>query len=491
MADGSESRTRILVVDDSKLMRKAALKMLGDEFDIVTADDGLQAWLVLEEDRGIQVVFTDLNMPNSDGYDLLKKVRGSEDGELASLPVIVVTGAENDEAARMSALDLGATDFITKPFTSSDLVARARAHAAHRKETKALQAQSTFDPLTGLANRPGFMQRLQQDLAYARRHHQALSIVRLEIDDFRRMFLNYGREVAESVVRQVAERLHARIRKEDTAARIGLGSFALSLPGGQAVGIAGMISRLRAELIEHAPTDEAGLVIAITLSASVLGATPEMADAEAAFEACDALLQQALQAAMTAPGEVGAIVGVEAHAEIERISNERAEAARIEAERIESERRAVEERADAERRAAARNEAERAAALQVEADRAAAAQAEAARVAAERAAEEQAEAERRAADRAEAARIAAAAEAARVAAARSAAPAAPTQSPAERAAALAALRVDPLLDELAGGNPRPLQEQLPKVIGRLLPLFRLLGPNQRAQLINFLQKLGR
>src|SRR5690606_36449027 len=104
-----------------------------------------------------------------------------------------------------------------------------------------------------------------------------------------------------------------------------------------------------------------------------------------------------------------------------------------------------------------------------------------------RAALEAAEEARIAAEREACAEVARRAEAARVAAARSAAPQA---SAADRAKALQALRIDPLLDELVGGNPRPLQEQLPKAIGRLLPLFRLLGPNQRAQLINFLQKLG-
>ncbi|HLU13419.1 MAG TPA: response regulator, partial [Arenimonas sp.] len=63
MSGQAGARARILVVDDSKLMRKAAMKMLGDEFDIVTGDDGLDAWAKLEADPAIQAVFTDLNMP--------------------------------------------------------------------------------------------------------------------------------------------------------------------------------------------------------------------------------------------------------------------------------------------------------------------------------------------------------------------------------------------------------------------------------------------
>ena len=199
MGEG-ESRARLLVVDDSKLMRKAATKMLGDEFDIVLAEDGQQAWIQLESDPTIQVLFTDLNMPVCDGYELLARVRGSGDADVQTMPVIVMTGAENDEDARMRALQAGATDFITKPFTTTDLLARARAHVSHRKKTQQLEAQTTLDALTGLANRAGFLQRLQQDLAYARRHLQAMCVVRIELDDFRRLFLGYGRETADGLL---------------------------------------------------------------------------------------------------------------------------------------------------------------------------------------------------------------------------------------------------------------------------------------------------
>ena len=223
MTGESGARARVLVVDDSKLMRKAAHKMLGDEFDVVTGDDGVDAWAQIQQDPGIQVVFTvigtsallglkildffsislasfqvgggmlllisSLNMLNAqpaeakpasheleDGaakaamgaeavYELLRTIRGADDPGVQGLPVIVVTGAENDEAARMKALDQGATDFITKPFTTSDLVARARAHANYQRVTRQLQSQVAVDALTGLANKAGFMDRLQQDMA--------------------------------------------------------------------------------------------------------------------------------------------------------------------------------------------------------------------------------------------------------------------------------------------------------------------------------------
>jgi len=313
MKEGSGAKARILVVDDSKLMRKAAHKMLGDEFDVVTADDGEQAWLMVGEDQTIQVVFSDLKMPVVDGYELLRRIRACDDPGVQSLPVIIVTGAENDEAARMKALEMAATDFITKPFSTTDLVARARAHANNQRVTRQLQAQSTLDGLTGLSNMSGFLDRLQQDIAYARRHQTPLCLVRLEVVDFRSFFLHHGREVAEALVLQLARMLRGRIRKEDTAARIDLGGFALSMPGGDPAGIEGMIGRLRLELLGQPPIDENGEPIPVELGAAVL--CPDLADglgAQVLLDQCQALLDAAPAPASVPLPLPGGVLQVEA-----------------------------------------------------------------------------------------------------------------------------------------------------------------------------------
>lgn len=399
MTGESGARARVLVVDDSKLMRKAAHKMLGEEFDVVTGDDGVDAWTQIQQDPGIQVVFTDLNMPRMDGYELLRTIRGAEDPGVQGLPVIVVTGAENDEAARMKALDQGATDFITKPFTTSDLVARARAHANYQRVTRQLQSQVAVDALTGLANKAGFMDRLQQDIAYARRHQQPLCLVRLEVEDFRRFFLYYGRDLAEALVLQLARQLRTRIRKEDTAARIGLGGFALSLPGGQEAGIVAMVERLQSEVLANPPLFE-GEPVAVKLHAAVL--SPLMDSALGPQEAMDAC-----QARLDVARETGVAVLPAQEA-----------AAPPPAPRV------VPEPPPAPVAVAETTPA----------------------------------------------------------------PAPPVAAAPAPAPAAAPVSVDAVLELLREGRAQEALPKLPAVIGRLLPLLRLLGPNQRAQLIQFLQK---
>jgi DNA-binding response OmpR family regulator len=421
----SEAKARILVVDDSKLMRKAAHKMLGEEFDVVTADDGEQAWAQLGDDASIQVVFTDLNMPNVDGYDLLRRVRSSDNGNLASIPVIVVTGAENDEAARMRALDMGATDFITKPFTTVDLVARARAHANNQRITRRLHAQATVDALTGLANLGGFVERLQQDIAYARRHRTGLSVVRLEVVDFRRLFLYHGRKVADALV------LLAGIRKEDTGGRVGLGGFALSLPAADAAGIEAVIARLREDLLSEPPVDEEGLPIAVVVAAAFMAA--ELTDATTAkslLAQCEMRLA-APQVEIAQATAAALVVATPAPAAEPSAPPAPPAPPAVSA-------------APAPQAVPPPPVLPAVAALAVEP---VAAQPEALQ------------------------------------------PAAPAPD-AVASAAAEPLRLDPLLDQLAAGNTRAVSEKLPQVIGRLLPIFRLLGPNQRAQLVQFLQRLG-
>jgi two-component system cell cycle response regulator len=243
----NSSLTQILFVDDSKVMVKTASKILSAEFDVITAVDGDDAWEKLKQHHDIQVLFTDINMPRCDGYGLLKKVRTADDPGLRNMPVILVTGADDDESARQQALDGGATDFINKRAASSELLPRARAHAKYQRMSKQLQAQSTLDPLTGLANEQGFLGRLEQDIAYARRHVQELALMRVEIEDLVATFQDRGNEVVEQIVVHVSNLIRKRIREEDTAAHIGLGGFAISLPGGHLDGIEAMAARLHAD----------------------------------------------------------------------------------------------------------------------------------------------------------------------------------------------------------------------------------------------------
>jgi diguanylate cyclase (GGDEF)-like protein len=266
-------KPRLLMVDDSKVMRKAATKMLGDRFEVLTAEEGQEGWNQIRHDQTIQVVFTDLSMPELDGYGLLEKIRTSDDPGIANLPVIVVTGAENDDAARERALELGATDFIGKPFNSTDLLARARAHMNYERQRRQLEQQVTIDSLTGLGNKQHFHTRLKQDLAFCERHGHPISLVRFDVDGFNQLFIKAGKDAADEVLRQVGRIIAQIVRKEDTAARTGLARFVVSLPTAQEEGASILANRI-IKTVRQTEISWQGKRLPVTLSAGVLQPDP-------------------------------------------------------------------------------------------------------------------------------------------------------------------------------------------------------------------------
>ncbi|MDH3947585.1 MAG: diguanylate cyclase [Gammaproteobacteria bacterium] len=233
----SENPTpRILAVDDSRVMRRAMSKVLGKSYDVTEAEHGEDAWTLLINDPEIQVVFTDLSMPYLDGFGLLDRMRNSDDPRLQDMPVIIITGKDDDDKTKQLALDKGASDFITKPFDSVQLQARAKTHVRHEETnrklsetTDKLERQSAVDELTGLGGRRYFCKAADEYLAFIKRHGGHFTLVRLDIDDFNQLFIKYGKEQANTVLKQVGQALAHILRKEDTVARIGLSKFAMIL----------------------------------------------------------------------------------------------------------------------------------------------------------------------------------------------------------------------------------------------------------------------
>lgn len=272
MSQQTTHKPRILVVDDSRVMRRAVGKILGDNYDVIEAGHGEDGWTLLTHDAHIQVVFTDLSMPYLDGYGLLERIRSSEDERLANLPVIIITGKEDDEAAKQEALTKGATDFISKPFDSVQLMARAKAHVRFEetsrqlsKTTATLEMEAAIDSVTGLGSRVYFMKSANETLAYARRHANRLIMVRLDIDRFNKLFIRNGKEAANQLLEKVGDILSRTIRQEDKASRIGLASFAFLLQSTLLEGAHQLADRIRQE-VQKTTFEHGGQTIQATVS---------------------------------------------------------------------------------------------------------------------------------------------------------------------------------------------------------------------------------
>ena len=265
------TRARILVIDDSRVVRVSLRKVLDAEFDVIEAEDGEAGWEALLADPQIQVVLTDAGMPRLDGYDLIARIRAHHEPRIQHIPVNMVTAAD-DEATRQRALALGATDFITKPFDKAQLLARVRAQARADQTTRdlaetseALIEHATDDALTQVRSRRYFLRRGEQDLAFAHRHQQDLSVLVIGIDGFETIQAQHPETTSDDILVFVAHNLKQAIRTEDTLARSADAQFAIIAPtlGGAEADM--VCNRIRQQIAAH-PLNIGNTPMSLTVS---------------------------------------------------------------------------------------------------------------------------------------------------------------------------------------------------------------------------------
>ena len=294
MSSNNSSKIRVLIVDDSRVVRVAAAKMFGDEFEVILAVDGADGLRIVESDSKINVVFTDLAMPEMDGFELLKAIRHNTREEIRELPVVVATGAGNTTAAKQKAFSIGATDFISKPFHGIDLKARARSYARFQEQNKHLKEQVTIDELTGLMNLKGLRNQLEKEISFVARHDSNITIMNVEIDNYKDLFVRIGREGTEKLITRVASVFEGTFRKEDSVSRSGLARFTISLPMSEPEDVMELSNRI-CHTVEAFKATLDGHRIKITVSIGVSSVKPAMhnVDVDEILGLADESLEQA------------------------------------------------------------------------------------------------------------------------------------------------------------------------------------------------------
>lgn len=156
MAVKKSNKARILVVDDSRVMRKAIERILDKEFDLIEAGDGEAGWDALNSNPDIDVVISDVQMPILDGYGMICRIRAADDKRVSDVPIVVITSAD-DETTKERAYACGANDFVIKPIDSNQLLTALRGHTGSKLAAAATD-KSGIDPLTLVSNRDAFVQ---------------------------------------------------------------------------------------------------------------------------------------------------------------------------------------------------------------------------------------------------------------------------------------------------------------------------------------------
>ena len=290
-ANVAPAAPRILIVDDSRIVRATIARHIKSKFVHSEAVDGEAGWNQLCADVSIRAVISDLSMPKLDGFGLLQRIRAAADARIRSLPVIIISG--DDEAAQMRrAAKLGATEFITKGIGAVELVARlenltALSEARQQLDNVRVAAaqNATTDILTELGTSALLIKQGASMFAYARRHRVPLSVVRVAIDDFVKLRARVGDTVADQILVAIARLLVSRLRKEDVVARTDAAEFAIAAPSASAVAAAKFARRLVEDICGARITWQGKAVkisAAIGIADSTLEAAESFADVFAA-----------------------------------------------------------------------------------------------------------------------------------------------------------------------------------------------------------------
>lgn len=223
----NEQQPILLLIDDSpSIHRLLAFKLKHEGIEFLAAFSG-QEGLDLAIAQNPALVLLDLSMPGMDGYEVLKALKNNP--KTIEIPVIVLSGASEAEQ-KVRAFELGAMDFVCKPFDVHEL--RARIGSAIRIHTLMgmLEKRAQIDGLTGLWNRAYFNDRLPREIASAARSGGALSMVMCDLDHFKKINDTFGHPAGDAVLQGAAKILTGELRSYDIACRYGGEEFAIILP---------------------------------------------------------------------------------------------------------------------------------------------------------------------------------------------------------------------------------------------------------------------
>lgn len=303
-----QTTNRILVVDDDPETARLLRNWYdGQPFEVFAAADGEEG-VSRAGALGPDLIVLDVNMPRLDGFAATRRLK--ENPMTASIPVILLT-ARRDTDDKVRGFAAGCDDYVTKPFAFEEMDARVRAMLRKRElymelevtnrelqsANRQMQELLVVDEKTGLANFREFQRRLREEWLRAERYRTPLSLIMLDLDDFKAINDTWGHPAGDLVLREFATLVAGGARATDLAARYGGEEFGMILPHTE-----GDLARRVAERIRSAVEDfaflEAEGPVRLTVSAGVATwpVDPHVESVEDLVAAADRALYRAKQA---------------------------------------------------------------------------------------------------------------------------------------------------------------------------------------------------
>lgn len=226
---------KILIAEDDLVSRRLLETTLSKwGYQVVSCSNGHEAWDVVKSGDTPKIMILDWMMPGYDGPQLCRMVRKLETSDYIYIILLTARVQKEDVVAGM---DAGADDYITKPFNKQELQVRLRAgrriielQEQLLSAQEQLRQEAIHDPLTGLLNRRAIEETLETEVDRARRSKAPLSVVMLDLDNFKVVNDTYGHLAGDSILRQTALRMNESIRSYDSVGRYGGEEFLLIFP---------------------------------------------------------------------------------------------------------------------------------------------------------------------------------------------------------------------------------------------------------------------
>jgi len=277
----------LLIIDDSAAVREELIEILtadGDFNLFLQAPDGASGLKIFSDpEQDVDVVCCDLNMPRMDGYQFLRMARANP--SLMNTPIVMVT-SESDVSEVVKAFELGANDFISKPFISSILKVRLKnmLHIKHlqdllKAQRGMMEEMATKDSLTNLANLRSFRLSFEDEFNRSLRYGDSMSILMVDLDRFKMVNDTYGHPRGDAVLKETASIMLDVMRKVDLVARYGGEEFVVIMPHTDTGGAMRAAERLRIAIegyhFEGLPA-AGGVTVSIGVSTLIQGVETDM-----------------------------------------------------------------------------------------------------------------------------------------------------------------------------------------------------------------------
>ena len=267
-----DKKPNILVVDDNPTNLHVLASALEQDYEVLIATSGKRALKVAFEQQ-LDLILLDIMMPDMDGFEVCAQLKNKD--KTQQVPVIFVT-ALNDTESEVKGLEMGAVDFIYKPISKPVVLARVATHIKLYQQALLLDKLARLDGLTNLANRREYDRQIKKEWHRHLRGQNVLSLIMIDIDDFKAYNDNYGHGMGDICLKNVAKKIGLNARRTtDIIARFGGEEFVVILPETDFESALALANQMVQSIADLNITHEYSSVVPyVTISAGVSSVNP-------------------------------------------------------------------------------------------------------------------------------------------------------------------------------------------------------------------------